>query len=258
VSDIPREDVLQYFEETYLFIDEAVNDENSGSILIHCYFGVSRSATIVLAYLMKKYQITLEEAQDRVKARRSVIGPNFGFLAQLKLYELMRFRIDKNNLFYKRFRLHVASDKVKSVKILPHPYNDVIKSDPSFLSVRPEPVVYQCKKCRRILASASNLLTHNERKSPLWFDFQSEEDYSTSPICSQMHFIEPLAWMTSVPQNLQGKLYCPNQICKSKLGSFSWIMGCLCPCGAKVQPAFYLVPSKVDRSTSVRNIQITI
>jgi hypothetical protein len=76
---------------------------------------------------------------------------------------------------------------------------------------------------RRILACASNLLTHHEKKTPLWFDFTEEE--LTSPICTQMHFIEPLAWMTTVPQNLQGKLYCPNQNCKSKLGSFSWILG---------------------------------
>jgi hypothetical protein len=46
------------------------------------------------------------------------------------------------------------------------------------------------------------------------------------PICTQMLFTEPLAWMTTdVTQNLQGKIHCPNLNCKSKLGSFSWVMG---------------------------------
>ncbi|CAG7828113.1 unnamed protein product [Allacma fusca] len=260
LCDIPREDILHHFEDTYEFLRKAVEDKDGRYALVHCYFGVSRSATIVLAYMMRKYEISLEDAQDRLKSRRSVIGPNYGFLSQLKLYEKMKFSIDKNNIFYKRFRLHVAADKVKSVKLLAPPFTDVIKKDPALHTVRPEPVVYRCKKCRRVLASASNLLTHREKKSPLWFDFQGEEDASEmgSPICAQMFFIEPITWMSNVAQSLQGKLHCPNQNCKSKLGSFSWVMGCVCPCGAKVQPAFYLVPSKVDRSTSVLNFTRTV
>ena len=143
--------------------------------------------------------------------------------------------------------------------MLAPPYSDVLKKDPALHSVRPEPVVYRCKKCRRILASASNLLTHHEKKTPLWFDFEEEPAIMNSPICNQMLFFEPISWMQQVAQgNLQGKLHCPNENCKSKLGSFSWVMGCVCPCGAKVCPAFYLVPSKVDRSTFVLNVQITL
>lgn len=52
----------------------------------------------------------------RVKSRRHVVGPNYGFLSQLKLYEIMGYKIDKQNLFYKRFRLQVCADKVKSGK----------------------------------------------------------------------------------------------------------------------------------------------
>ncbi|OXA62139.1 Dual specificity protein phosphatase 12 [Folsomia candida] len=299
VSDMPREDILQYFDDTNEFIDSALRLKKR--VLVHCYYGVSRSATLVLAYLMQKYRLSLEEAQNRLEQRRSVVGPNYGFLSQLKLYEVMEYKIQKKNLFFKRFRLHVASDKLKAAKVLSTPYKDVIKPDPALLCVSPEPVVYQCRRCRRILACATNILPHTEGKAPIWSDFprpqldnsqQLDESVATGagpsdaegesegessggagsgppplqqhlilpppPICTQMLFIEPLAWMTDVTQNLQGKLHCPNANCKSKLGSFSWVMGCLCPCGAKVQPAFYLVPSKVDRSTSVLNIQITI
>lgn len=54
----------------------------SGTVLVHCHVGVSRSATLVLAYLMLKQNLTLVEAICAVKDNRGVI-PNRGFLRQL-------------------------------------------------------------------------------------------------------------------------------------------------------------------------------
>lgn len=53
-----------------------------GKVLVHCHVGVSRSATLVLAYLMLKQNLTLVEAICAVKENRGVI-PNRGFLRQL-------------------------------------------------------------------------------------------------------------------------------------------------------------------------------
>ncbi|XP_026200038.1 dual specificity protein phosphatase 26-like [Anabas testudineus] len=53
-----------------------------GKVLVHCHVGVSRSATLVLAYLMLKQHLTLVEAICAVKDNRGVI-PNRGFLRQL-------------------------------------------------------------------------------------------------------------------------------------------------------------------------------
>lgn len=53
---------------------------------------------------------------SRVKEKRDAVGPNHGFLCQLKLYEKMRYQIDRNYPAYKRFRLHMAANKVKSGK----------------------------------------------------------------------------------------------------------------------------------------------
>nr|CAD7204420.1 unnamed protein product [Timema douglasi] len=109
---------------------------------------------------------------------------------------------------------------------------------------------------RRILASASNLLPHNTKQKSLWVDGKwLSRDKGTPPaLCSETYFVEPLAWMSSVPHSLQGKLHCPK--CQNKLGSFSWIMGCQCPCGSKISPAFYFVPSKVEWSNMVQNVQL--
>jgi len=48
-------------------------------VLVHCHMGVSRSATVVIAYLMKYFHMTHREAYNFVKKKRSVINPNEGF-----------------------------------------------------------------------------------------------------------------------------------------------------------------------------------
>ncbi|CAG2057949.1 unnamed protein product [Timema podura] len=62
VTDTPREDLLSHFEDTYRFISEG---QERGVVLVHCYFGVSRSATIVIAYMMKKHGLSFEDALER-------------------------------------------------------------------------------------------------------------------------------------------------------------------------------------------------
>ena len=66
--------------------------------------GKSRSATIVLAYLMQKNSWSLERALKKVRARRECVAPHEGFLAQLKLYESMGHCIDGSNVQFKMFR----------------------------------------------------------------------------------------------------------------------------------------------------------
>lgn len=46
--------------------------------------GVSRSATIVIAYLIRKYKCSYEKAYKKVKDRRQIVKPNSGFVMQLK------------------------------------------------------------------------------------------------------------------------------------------------------------------------------
>lgn len=61
--------------------------ENHGKVLVHCQAGVSRSATICLAYLMYTAKVGLETAFEHIKSRRSVISPNLNFMRQLENYE---------------------------------------------------------------------------------------------------------------------------------------------------------------------------
>ncbi|XP_045472735.1 dual specificity protein phosphatase MPK-4-like [Harmonia axyridis] len=224
--DQPKENILSYFDETHSFIEEGVS---KGNVLVHCYFGVSRSATLVIAYLMKKFNLKFSDAFERVKLKRSIVYPNPGFVSQLLLFEKMKYIIDKNNMGYKIFRLSLAAEEFKIIKILPQNFLECIRNDPDSERSLLGPNIFKCKKCRTVVAGFSNLITHENENQ----------------VCKKSFFIEPLEWM-NVTQVPKGKLYCPK--CQNKLGSFSWIESCQCPCGKQIIPAFYISPSKVDFS----------
>jgi len=85
IHDTINQNIEQYFEEAHKFIDEAL--EKKERVLVHCYAGISRSATIVISYLMKKNLITFDKAYEMVKGKRKCISPNFSFIIALKEYE---------------------------------------------------------------------------------------------------------------------------------------------------------------------------
>ncbi|XP_032474562.1 dual specificity protein phosphatase 26 isoform X2 [Phocoena sinus] len=79
--DSPAFDMSVHFQAAADFIHRALS-QPGGRILVHCAVGVSRSATLVLAYLMLYHSLTLVEAIKKVKDHRGII-PNRGFLRQL-------------------------------------------------------------------------------------------------------------------------------------------------------------------------------
>lgn len=58
-----------------------------GKVLVHCRAGVSRSATICIAYLMQKQGLSLDSAFEFVVSRRPIIDPNLNFIQQLQKFE---------------------------------------------------------------------------------------------------------------------------------------------------------------------------
>lgn len=73
----------------YIFaLDVAI--KKGGHVLVHCLGGISRSSTIIIAYLMLKYDHSLNDAYDMVKAKKSNIAPNFNFMGQLLELERRR------------------------------------------------------------------------------------------------------------------------------------------------------------------------
>ena len=81
VADTMGTNIIKHFGECLRFI------EGDDKILIHCIAGQSRSATIVIAFIMWKQKLSFEEAFNLVNGKRKVVNPNFGFIAQLKIFE---------------------------------------------------------------------------------------------------------------------------------------------------------------------------
>ncbi|MED6239758.1 Dual specificity protein phosphatase 1-A [Ataeniobius toweri] len=85
VEDNHKADISSWFNQAIEFIDSVRN--NGGRVFVHCQAGISRSATICLAYLMRTNRVKLDEAFEFVKQRRSIISPNFSFMGQLLQFE---------------------------------------------------------------------------------------------------------------------------------------------------------------------------
>lgn len=102
VTDLPEEDLLSHFVSSNDFIEEGLAKD--GAVLVHCYRGRSRSATVVVAFLMRKHGYSAERALSKVRGKREIVQPHESFLAQLKLYENMDFCIDPGNLQFKMFK----------------------------------------------------------------------------------------------------------------------------------------------------------
>lgn len=80
--DLPETSMSEIWSTCNAFIETAKN--NDGRVLVHCNAGVSRSASVVVGYLMMNCGFSFDDAYDLVKRRRSCIRPNDGFLRQLK------------------------------------------------------------------------------------------------------------------------------------------------------------------------------
>ena len=84
VKDLEDENLSEHFSSTYEFIEKALNENASNNVLVHCNAGISRSASIVISYLLQKRKFAnYKDAYAYVKARRPIIYPNEGFVQQL-------------------------------------------------------------------------------------------------------------------------------------------------------------------------------
>lgn len=76
-------DIAPFFARTYRFIQRA----HSGSVLIHCFMGISRSVTLACSYLMRKQNWTVDRALEHIRESRQEACPNAGFMQELYRFE---------------------------------------------------------------------------------------------------------------------------------------------------------------------------
>lgn len=86
VTDAPEANIFQYFHSTVKYIDKKLKKKHK--ILLHCRAGISRSATLVAAYLIwKNKNWSVKDSLDYIRRKRNFINPNPGFIDQLYFWK---------------------------------------------------------------------------------------------------------------------------------------------------------------------------
>ncbi|KZV99692.1 DSPc-domain-containing protein, partial [Exidia glandulosa HHB12029] len=84
LDDDPSANLAEHFMQANKFIEDALS--TGGKILVHCQAGISRSATIVAAFLIYSRGLTPQDALNQIKKSRPGVRPNDGFLRQLDIF----------------------------------------------------------------------------------------------------------------------------------------------------------------------------
>ena len=88
--DNNKDSIKKYLKDSYLKIKEFQNKNKNKSILIHCFMGSSRSASILIYYIIKTLKkengenYNLEETIEFIKNKRDIINPSQKFISDLK------------------------------------------------------------------------------------------------------------------------------------------------------------------------------
>jgi hypothetical protein len=89
---IHMSDICDFIDKMLLPRQPSEDLKESEVVLVHCDRGVSRSSTIVIAYLMRKYKWSLGEALEIVKDKRK-IRPSSTFMKQLQIWNEVEYNI---------------------------------------------------------------------------------------------------------------------------------------------------------------------
>jgi dual specificity phosphatase 12 len=156
LDDTADEDILIHLLPSITFI-QAELDKGRG-VLVHCQAGMSRSATIVAAYLMYTQNIGVEQALEIIRKIRPDTQPNDGFLTQLEVFHQASFKITRSNKPTRMYYLARTVEEVMngdgslpdSASMFAKFPNTPTDSHPA----TPAPIVrrrIRCKMCRYVL-----------------------------------------------------------------------------------------------------------
>ncbi|ORX88088.1 DSPc-domain-containing protein, partial [Anaeromyces robustus] len=80
-----QDHLSKYFDKAFDFINESRNKKKA--VLVSCQQGVSRSASLIIAYIMKTLHLNVAQAYAFVKLRNPHISPNLNLMNQLTEFE---------------------------------------------------------------------------------------------------------------------------------------------------------------------------
>lgn len=165
IDDDEDQDIMQYFGQTNKFIEGILASGNS--VLVHCVAGVSRSVTIVCAYLLhraytssssdRSEKLSVDDAISTITKIRPSAGPNDGFLEQLEIYLASGCEISNEKPLYRQWLLKKQAEGTTYTGMAPvvsqyvsssasGPAKQVIGGNSAAVQVPTSQL--RCKKCR--------------------------------------------------------------------------------------------------------------
>ena len=86
IDDTNNETIINHLDIALKFLNETKKEKPNQNVLVYCYMGSSRSASIILAYLIKYYRLTLDDALKLLKEKRPVVNINVDFWKDLEFF----------------------------------------------------------------------------------------------------------------------------------------------------------------------------
>jgi len=117
LRDSSSENLLQFLGEACEFIKSSLAKKDGG-VLIHCHQGVSRSASVVIAFVMEEMDLEFDTALRYVRERRPKVNPNQGFVTQLDIWHRVQYNIrEDNGDFKKEYADFLAAKEIENAKM---------------------------------------------------------------------------------------------------------------------------------------------
>jgi len=133
IIDFPTAPISNYFNSLTDKIHTHLNAHKQNKVLVHCMAGISRSTTIVCAYLVRYLNMSLRDAYLLCRKHRPICFPNLGFWNQLIAYEMQLKKENSVKMIPTQFGHlpDVAFEDLKQLRVQQQP-GSVLFSAPSF------------------------------------------------------------------------------------------------------------------------------
>ncbi|KAG6573695.1 Protein-tyrosine-phosphatase MKP1, partial [Cucurbita argyrosperma subsp. sororia] len=175
LQDTPSEDITSILYDVFDYFEDVC--ELGGRVFVHCFQGVSRSTSLVIAYLMWKEGQSFQDAFQSVKAARGVANPNLGFACQLlqcqKRVHALPASPDSTLRMY-RMAPHSSYDPLHLVpKMLNTPTVQGLDSRGAFVMHVPSAIyVWEGEKCNSVMlnsakAAALQIIRYEKARGPI-------------------------------------------------------------------------------------------
>ncbi|KAF7309524.1 Phosphatases II [Mycena indigotica] len=116
IEDNDESNILQYLTNTCAFIHAAIR--SGGKVFLHCVMGISRSATVVCAYLMFARRISAAGAIEFLRKCRPKSRPNYNFTRQLLVFSACEYQVASNKAPYRLWLQRQTFDIANGIRVV--------------------------------------------------------------------------------------------------------------------------------------------